>query len=259
MDYDGQTIIIEFSSPNIAKPFHAGHLRSTIIGNFLRNLYRTLGTKTIAINYLGDWGTQYGLLALGFQKFGSEQNLIDNPIRHLFEVYVAANKHLKDMPEFKDQARAYFKRMEDGDPEILSLWKRFRDLSIIKYQEVYERLNIKFDVYSGESQMSNGIANMIKTFEDNNLLTIDSKLSKIVDLKDHKLNACVIMKKDGATLYITRDLVAAKTRYDEYKFDKCIYVVSSQQDLHFQQLFKMLELMGYSWYNKCQHINFGMV
>lgn len=277
-DFEGKKVLVEFSSPNIAKPFHAGHLRSTIIGNFLRNLYKTLGADTTAINYLGDWGTQYGLLALGFEKFGTEEELATNPIRHLFKVYVEANKVVEEeklkskegkpedfegTSEFRDNARAYFKRMEDGDESALGLWSRFRDLSIAEYKRVYERLNVSFDVYSGESQMTKGMAEAVKTMEERQLMEKDPKGSMIVDLRKYKANVAVIKKSDGATLYITRDLAAAKARYDEYKFDKCIYVVAAQQDLHFQQLFKMLELMGYDWADPKQerlmHINFGMV
>lgn len=277
-DYAGKKILVEFSSPNIAKPFHAGHLRSTIIGNFLRNLYKKLGADTTAINYLGDWGTQYGLLALGFEKYGSEEELAQNPIRHLFKVYVEANKVVeaekeksKDgqpegfegVSEFRDTARAYFKRMEDGDESALGLWRRFRDLSISDYKRVYERLNVNFDVYSGESQMTAGMGEAVATLEKVGIMERDPKGAMIVDLKKYKANVAVIKKNDGATLYITRDLAAAKSRMDQYNFDKCIYVVAAQQDLHFQQLFKMLELMGYEWADPKQgrltHINFGMV
>lgn len=274
-DYAGKKVLVEFSSPNIAKPFHAGHLRSTIIGNFLRNLYKKLGADTTAINYLGDWGTQYGVLALGFKQFGDEAKLAENPIKHLFEVYVAANKVVEDQnaaskaasgkesSAFRDEARAYFKRMEDGDEEALGLWRRFRDLSIVDYKKVYERLNVHFDVYSGESQMTSGMIGAVETLEAKGLMQSDEKGARIVDLKKYKANVAVIKKSDGATLYITRDLAAAKARMDEYKFDKCIYVVAAAQDLHFQQLFKMLELMGYEWADpkqgRLEHVNFGMV
>jgi len=170
---NGKTAIIEFSSPNIAKPFHAGHLRSTIIGNFLQNLHRALGYKVISINYLGDWGKQYGLLALGFKKYGDEKLLKETPIRHLFDVYVNINKDKKDEEEASpsktsatdDEARSYFKKMEDGDPEALSLWKKFRDLSIEEYKKIYARLNVKFDIYSGESQFGKEMEDEIKVLE----------------------------------------------------------------------------------------------
>jgi arginyl-tRNA synthetase len=250
---------VEYSSPNIAKPFHAGHLRSTIIGNFLKNLFRTLGADVTGINYLGDWGTQYGLLAVGFDKYGDEEKLKTNPIRHLFDVYVAINKDAENDPTVKENARAYFKRMEDGEAEALGMWRKFRDLSIEEYKKIYKRLNVEFDVYSGESLMSEGMLGAVKTLQEKNLLVTDEKGGEIVDLKKFKLGVTVVRKQDGATLYITRDIAAAKARADEYKFDKSIYVVAAQQDLHFKQLFKILELMGYEWANKAVHINFGMV
>lgn len=200
-----------------------------------------------------------GLLALGFKKFGNEEELQKDPIKHLFYVYVEINKAAEADETVKEEARAYFRRMEDGDKEVLSLWERFRALSIEEYKKMYKRLNVEFDVYSGESQMSEGMKGAVKTMEEKKLLTTDAKGGEIVDLQKFKLGCAVIKKKDGATLYITRDLAAAKARHEEYKFDKSIYVVAAQQDLHFKQLFKMLEMMGYEWSNKCVHVNFGMV
>lgn len=255
----GQRYVVEFSSPNIAKPFHAGHLRSTVIGNFLKNLYTYLGANTTSINYLGDWGTQYGILAVGFNRFGDEQKLQEEPIRHLFDVYVAANKLIEESPEVRDEAREIFKKMEDGDPEALALWKKFRDLSILEYKKVYKRLNVDFDVYSGESLQNKGMEDALKTLEEKKLLTQDQSGAMVIDLKKHKLNVSVVKKSDGTTLYITRDIAAAKSRWDEYSFDKSIYVVNAQQDLHFQQLFKILDMMDYEWAKKCVHVNFGMV
>ncbi|KAI9024280.1 hypothetical protein CLU79DRAFT_746434 [Phycomyces nitens] len=254
----GKTAIVEFSSPNIAKPFHAGHLRSTIIGAFIRNVYHANGWKTIAMNYLGDWGKQYGLLAIGFSRHGNEEALTKDPIKHLYDVYVQINRDAEAEPTIHDEARAYFKKMEDGDEEALALWRRFRDLSIVKYKDVYARLNISFDVYSGESQVGTGMQQAMDLLKSCNLL-VDSEGAKIIDLKAHKLGVAVVEKKDGTTLYLTRDIGAAKERYEKYKFDKMIYVVASQQDLHLKQLFKTLELMGFEWAKKCEHINFGMV
>ena len=254
----GQNVVVEFSSPNIAKPFHAGHLRSTIIGSFCRNVLRANGAKTTAINYLGDWGKQYGLLAVGFQKYGSEDELTRDPIRHLFDVYVKVNEDAKQHPEIHDQARAYFKKMEDGEPEALGLWKRFRELSIEKYKQIYARLGIEFDVYSGESQFSEGMIRALNHLTEKKLLT-ESDGAMIVDLSEYKMSPAIVQKADGATLYITRDIAAAWERHEKYNFDQMLYVVASQQDLHFQQLFKILELSGFDWYKKCQHVNFGLV
>ncbi|KAL7321066.1 arginyl-tRNA synthetase [Mucor circinelloides] len=255
---NGKTVIVEFSSPNIAKPFHAGHLRSTIIGAFVRNIYDANGWKTITMNYLGDWGKQYGLLAVGFAKYGSEEKLIADPIKHLYDVYVAINKDAGEDETIHDQARSYFKKMEDGDEEALALWRRFRDLSIVKYKGIYGRLNIHFDVYSGESQVGKGMAEAMKLLHECKLLE-ESEGALIIDMEKYKLGKTVVQKKDGTTLYLTRDIGAAMERYEKYKFDKMIYVVASQQDLHLKQLFKTLEMLKFEWANKLEHINFGMV
>ncbi|CEI95983.1 hypothetical protein RMCBS344292_10155 [Rhizopus microsporus] len=255
---DGKTVIVEFSSPNIAKPFHAGHLRSTIIGAFINNIYKANGWKTITMNYLGDWGKQYGLLAVGFAKYGSEEALLKDPIKHLYDVYVQINRDAEAEPTIHDDARAYFKRMEDGDQEALALWKRFRELSIVKYRDIYGRLNINFDIYSGESQVGAGMQRAMQMLHDCNLVQ-ESEGALIIDLEKHKLGKAVVQKKDGTTLYLTRDISAAWERYERFKFDKMIYVVASQQDLHLKQLFKTLELMNFEWAKKLEHVNFGMV
>ncbi|CAH6723526.1 arginine--tRNA ligase, cytoplasmic [[Candida] jaroonii] len=257
-------IIVEFSSPNIAKPFHAGHLRSTIIGGFIANLYEKLGWSVTRINYLGDWGKQFGILAVGFEKYGSAEALDKDPINHLFEVYVKINKDATDEGEdspIHEQARLYFKKMEDGDEEALGLWKKFRDLSITKYIETYKRLNIKFDVYSGESQVSKDtVTDVIKIFEEKGLLYED-RGAKLIDLSkfNKKFGKCLIQKSDGTSIYLTRDVGEAIKRYETYKFDKMIYVIASQQDLHVAQFFEILKQMGYGWSKSLVHENFGMV
>lgn len=289
-------IIVEFSSPNIAKPFHAGHLRSTIIGGFLANLYTVMGWDVIKMNYLGDWGKQYGLLANGFKMFGSEEELTKDPINHLFNVYVKINgivseqegpiKELKEQIKAKkekgedaaeqekelaklvdasedENARRYFKSMEDGNQEALALWRRFRELSIEKYRQTYARLNIDFDVYSGESQIKQ--ESMTSAYETMEKVGVSEKSegAVIVDFTKHgakKLGKAIIVRKDGTPLYLTRDIGAILEREEAYKFDKMIYVVAAQQDLHLAQLFKITELMGYKdLASRCQHINFGMV
>ncbi|KAL4878036.1 hypothetical protein BJY04DRAFT_196930 [Aspergillus karnatakaensis] len=289
-------IIVEFSSPNIAKPFHAGHLRSTIIGGFLANLYTVLGWDVTKMNYLGDWGKQYGLLANGYKKFGDEEKLLKDPINHLFDVYVKINaivseqdpaiKELKEQIKTKkeksedvaeletelaklvdvsedEKARRYFKSMEDGDADALALWRRFRDLSIAKYRETYARLNIDFDVYSGESQIKQeSMASANETLTKSGV-SEQSEGAVIVDFVKHgakKLGKAIIVRKDGTPLYLTRDIGAILEREEAYHFDKMIYVVAAQQDLHLAQLFKITELMGYKdLASRCQHINFGMV
>ncbi|KAI9376089.1 arginyl-tRNA synthetase [Aspergillus egyptiacus] len=289
-------MIVEFSSPNIAKPFHAGHLRSTIIGGFLANLYTVVGWDVIKMNYLGDWGKQYGLLANGYKKFGNEEKLLQDPINHLFDVYVKVNgivseqegpiKELKEQIKTKkekgedvaelekeleklvdesedEKARRYFKSMEDGDADALALWRRFRDLSIQKYRQTYARLNIDFDVYSGESQIKReSMAHASETLEKSGV-SEKSEGAVVVDFVKHgakKLGKAIIVRKDGTPLYLTRDIGAILEREEEFHFDKMIYVVAAQQDLHLAQLFKITELMGYKdLASRCQHINFGMV
>jgi arginyl-tRNA synthetase len=279
-------MIVEFSSPNIAKPFHAGHLRSTIIGGFLSNLYDGAGWDVVRINYLGDWGKQYGLLALGFKKYGSEEALKADPINHLFEIYVKISKDLsdekdeikvleeagKDATQLKndgvdEQARRYFKAMTDHDETALELWKRFRDLSITRYKQTYARLNIHFDDYSGESQVSEEQMKIAANKLAESGVSEESDGAVIVDFSKHvagkpgkSLERPVIRKKDGTALYLTRDISEMKRREDKYQFDHMIYVVASQQDLHLKQLFKIIELMGDKVLAaKVQHINFGMV
>ncbi|KAJ2055277.1 arginyl-tRNA synthetase, partial [Coemansia sp. S155-1] len=254
----GKRVIVEFSSPNIAKPFHAGHLRSTIIGNLIYNLYKASGWDAISMNYLGDWGKQYGLLAVGFERFGNEEQLVADPIQHLFEVYVAISAAAKEDDSLNDQARAYFKSMEDGDETALALWRRFRELSIVKYKDTYARLNINFDVYSGESQVGEGMTRAMAMLEECGLIA-ESEGAKLLDLEKYKLGRPVVKKSDGTTLYITRDIGAAIERFEAYDFDKIVYVISSQQDVHMKQFLKTISLIGLPYADRFQHVNYGMV
>ena len=249
----GKSIVIDLSSPNIAKPFGIGHLRSTIIGNAIGNIYLKVGFKIIKINYLGDWGTQFGKLIVGFKNFGSEDELKKNPIKHLLEIYVKVNK----IPELEDESRSWFKKLEEGDKEALSYWKKFRDLSIKEFNKIYSILNIKFDVISSESMYNEKMGKVINELKRKNLLEIDNGAG-IVNLENYGLGVCLIKKSDGATLYVTRDLTAAIDRYNEYGFYKMIYEVGSEQKLHFKQLFKVLELMGKEWSKDCIHVDHGL-
>ena len=244
---------IDFSSPNIAKPFHAGHLRSTIIGNFIRKAYQANGWKAIGINYLGDWGKQYGLLAVGFAKYGNEEALVRDPIKHLFDVYVQINKDAEEDASIHDQARALFVRMGQGDEAVLGIWRRFRALSIEKYKEIYARLGVEFDVYSGESTVEHSISKWVDELKERGAL-IESQGAWLADIPN---GPAIVVKKDGASTYLARDIAAANERFLTYKFDKSIYVVASQQDLNFQQLFKILEYKP--WASGLLHVNFGMV
>lgn len=265
---ENKKVLIEFSSPNIAKPFHAGHLRSTIIGGFLANLYEKCGWEVIRMNYLGDWGKQFGVLAVGYERYGNEKQLAEDPINHLFEVYVRINKDIEaeggSLPESEStdgKARQYFKRMEDGEPKALALWRKFRDLSIEKYIGTYARLNINYDVYSGESQVSKeSMDKALKLYDEKNLVHMD-RGAKLIDLTkfNKKLGKVIVQKSDGTTLYLTRDVGAAMDRYNKYHFDKMIYVIASQQDLHTAQFFEILKQLGFEWAKNLHHVNFGMV
>ncbi|KAH9474201.1 Arginine--tRNA ligase, cytoplasmic [Psilocybe cubensis] len=255
----GKKVIIEYSSPNIAKSFHVGHLRSTIIGAFLANLYKACGWEVISMNYLGDWGTQFGLIATGFEKYGSQAELEKDAIKHLFDIYVAINKDAESDPSVKAAAAQWFKRMEDGDEDALKNWRVWREMSVKKYEKEYERLNVKFDVYTGESKVGKeSMDAALEKLETMGLIS-DSDGAKLVELEKWKLGKAVVRKKDGTSIYLTRDIGGAIERYEKYKFDKMIYVVSSQQDLHLAQFFKVLELMGFPWAKDLVHINYGLV
>ncbi|WVQ79698.1 arginine-tRNA ligase [Cryptococcus sp. DSM 104549] len=265
-------MLIDFSSPNIAKPFHAGHLRSTIIGAVISNLYEANGWKVTRLNYLGDWGTQYGLLSVGFDRFGSEEELVRDPIHHLFQVYVKINnardeqkKKLEageEVPESESihaMAKKVFKDMEDGEPKAIAQWARFRDLSIEKLKETYKKLNVNFDVYWGESQVKpESMELAVKRVQEAGL-TCEDKGALLVDLTKYKLEKAIVRKGDGTSIYMTRDLGGAFDKYAKYKFDKHIYVVQAAQTLHFAQLFKTLELIGEPYAKDLEFISFGLV
>ncbi|XP_072821685.1 probable arginine--tRNA ligase, mitochondrial isoform X2 [Vicugna pacos] len=254
-------IIVEFSSPNVAKKFHVGHLRSTIIGNFIANLKEALGHQVTRINYLGDWGMQFGLLGTGFQLFGYEEKLQSNPLQHLFEVYVQVNKEAADDKNVAKSAHEFFQRLELGDTQALALWQKFRDLSIEEYTRIYKRLGIHFDEYSGESFYREKSQEVLKLLDSKGLLQKTVKGTAVVDLSGNGdlSSICTVMRSDGTSLYTTRDLAAAIDRMDKYNFDKMIYVTDKGQKKHFQQVFQMLQIMGYDWAERCQHVPFGVV
>lgn len=254
-------IVVEFSSPNIAKKFHVGHLRSTIIGNFIANLKEALGHQVTRINYLGDWGMQFGLLGTGFQLFGYEEKLQSSPLQHLFEVYVQVNKEAADDKNVAKSAHEFFQRLELGDTQALALWQKFRDLSIEEYVRVYKRLGVHFDEYSGESFYREKSQEVLKLLDSKGLLQKTIKGTAIVDLSGNgdPSSICTLMRSDGTSLYATRDLAAAIDRMDKYNFDTMIYVTDKGQKKHFQQVFQMLQIMGYDWAERCQHVPFGVV
>jgi arginyl-tRNA synthetase len=274
--------IVEFSSPNIAKEFHAGHLRSTIIGAFVANLYENMGWEVVRINYLGDWGKQFGLLAVGWEKYGSEELLQTQPLKHLLDVYVKINAEFKPEEAASKKARdegldtteieskglfakrnAFFKRMEDGDEAAIALWKRFRDISIERYIDIYARLGIRFDEYAGESQVEPQTIAEVETLLKQKGIYRQDKGSWIIDFSSHgakHLGTAIVRGRTGTTTYLLRDVAAILDRAKQYSFDEMIYVVSSEQDLYFQRVFKTVELMGLpDLAAKLKHINFGKV
>ncbi|WP_296645457.1 arginine--tRNA ligase [Romboutsia sp. 13368] len=253
-----KTIVIDFSSPNIAKPFHIGHIRTTVIGNALYKIYDSQGYNTVRINHLGDYGTQFGKLIVAFKLWGDKAAVEANPIPELLKLYIQFHDEAEKHPEMEDEARAWFTKLENGDEEAKALWQWFRDESLKEFARVYDLLDIEFDSYNGESFYSDKMDKVIDIIKDKGLLQ-ESQGTNIVDLEEYNMPPALITKNDGSTLYMTRDLAAALYRKENYDFEKCIYVVGSQQSLHFQQLFKVLELVGFEWAKDMIHVPFGMV
>ena len=254
----GKTVCIDYSSINIAKPFHIGHLSSTVIGAALYRMYRKRGYNPVGINHLGDWGTQFGKLIVAYKRWGDEEKLKNGGVTYLTEIYVRFHAEAEEDPALEDEARAWFKRIEDGDKEALRLYDLFKSLTLEEVGKVYKRLGIEFDSYNGEAFYNDKMAPVIERLEALNLITV-SDGAKIVDLKEWGMSPCLLVKADGATLYATRDLAAAFYRKRTYDFYKSLYVVAYQQNLHFKQLFKVIELMGEEWYRDLVHVPFGMV
>ncbi len=254
----GRKAIVEYSSPNIAKPFHIGHIRSTVIGNSLAKIYSALGYDVVRINHLGDYGTQFGKMIVAYRKWGKEEEVKKEPINSLLKYYVRFHEEAEKEPSLEDEARETFTRLEQGAEEETALWQWFRDESLKEFSYVYDLMGIDFDSYAGESFYSDKMDRVIDIMNDKGLLK-ESEGAEIVDLEEYSLSPALIRKKDGSTLYITRDIAAALYRKETYDFDRNIYVVASQQTLHFQQLFKIIELMGYEWAKDCVHVPFGMV
>ena len=263
---EGKKVVLDYSSPNVAKPFHIGHLGTTVIGHSLRKLHEFAGYECFGINYLGDWGTQFGKLIVAYRKWGSREAVEQEGIDKLVELYVRVNNAIKGDPEngiaadesLADEARAEFHKLELGDEENLALWKWFVEISLAEYERTYRQLGISFDSYLGESFYTDKMPAQVQKLRDMGLLKIDDGAS-IVDLSDYNMPPCLILKRDGSTLYPTRDIAAAVYRKENYHFDKAIYVTSSQQCLHFAQWFKVVEMMGYPWYNELVHVPYGTV
>lgn len=254
----GKNITIDFSSPNIAKPFHVGHLFSTAIGNSLYKILSFEGYNCIGINHLGDWGTQFGKLIYAYKKWCDKEKLEKEPIKELLRIYVKFHEEADKDSIIEDEGRMYFKKLEDGEKEEIELWEKFRELSLKEFQKVYDLLEVKFDSYAGESFYNDKMNAVVEEIDKKGLL-VDSNGAKVVMLEEFNMPPCIIKKSDGATIYATRDLTAAKYRKDTYDFYKSIYVVGGEQKLHFKQVFKTLELMGYEWAKECSHVSFGLV
>lgn len=255
---NGKTVIVEYSSPNIAKPFHIGHIRTTVIGNSLYKIYKFLGFETIAINHLGDYGTQFGMLISAYKKWGDKEVIEADPINELLKLYVRFNAEAEENKDLRDEARYWFKELEDRNEEAVELWQWIREISLKEFNKVYDMLNIKFDSYAGESFYSDKMPAVIEELKEKNLLK-ESEGAYLVDLEEYGMPPALIMKSDGSTLYTTRDIAAAFYRKRTYDFYKNIYVVASQQNLHFKAWMKVIELMGHEWAKDCIHIPFGMV
>ena len=255
---EGKTIVIDYSSPNIAKPFHVGHLRSTVIGSALYNIFEKLGYKCVGINHLGDWGTQFGKLIEAYKLWGSKEAVEEKGISELTRIYVKFHEEAEKDDSLNDRARAWFVKMQDGDEEAISLWKWFYDISIKEFERVYEKLGVKFDYYTGESFYNDKMDAVVEELKAKKLL-VESNGAMIVDLEDAKMPPCLILRTDGGTLYATRDITAALYRKKTYDFDKCVYVTAIDQNLHFAQWFKVIEKMGYDWSKDLVHVPFGLV
>ena len=253
-----KAVVIDFSSPNIAKPFHIGHIRTTVIGNALYKIYDSQGYNVVRVNHLGDYGTQFGKLIVAFKLWGNKEAVEANPIPELLKLYIQFHEEAEKKPEMEDEARAWFTKLENGDEEAKALWQWFRDESLKEFARVYDLLDIEFDSYAGESFYSDKMDVVIEKIKEKGLLK-QSQGTNVVDLEEYNMPPALITKNDGSTLYMTRDLAAAIYRKNTYDFEKCIYVVGSQQSLHFQQLFKVLELMGFEWAKDLIHVPFGMV
>lgn len=255
---EGKTVVLDYCSPNLMKPFHIGHLGTTVIGHSLKLLHQFVGYECVGINYLGDWGTQFGKQIAAYKKWGDRETIEKGGVDELVKLYVRYNNECEDNEQLKDEARAEFHKLEEGDSENLALWKWFVDISFEECKKTCDLLGVSFESYKGESFYTDKMPAQVEKLRSLGLLQIDDGAS-IVDLSEYNMPPCLILKKDGSTLYPTRDIAAAVYRKETYDFDKCIYVTSSAQSLHFAQWFKVVELMGYDWYDKLVHVPYGTV
>ena len=255
---EGKTVVLDYSSPNVAKPFHIGHLGTTVIGHSLKRLHEFAGYKCVGINYLGDWGTQFGKLIVAYRTWGNRELIEQGGIDKLVELYVKFHEEAEKDAALNDSARAEFHKLEQGDEENIALWQWFVQISLAEYQKTYKQLGIEFDSYKGESFYTDKMPAQVQKLRDMGLMKIDDGAS-IVDLEEYGMPPCLILKRDGSTLYPTRDIAAAVYRKETYDFDKAIYITSAGQSLHFAQWFKVVELMGYDWHDKLVHVPYGTV
>lgn len=255
---EGKTVCVEYSSPNIAKPFHVGHLFTTAIGNSLYKMFKKEGYNTVGLNHLGDWGTQFGKLISAYDRWVDEEALEKAPIDELLRIYVKFHEEAEKDPSLEDEARANFKALEDGEERVTRLWTKFRELSLKEFQRVYDILGVKFDSLNGEAFYNDKMDAVVEELKEKNLL-VESNGAQVVMLEDYNMPPCIVLKADGASIYATRDLAAAMYRKKTYDFYKCVYVVGTPQALHFKQVFKVLELAGHEWAKDCVHVGFGLV
>lgn len=253
-----KTIVIDFSAPNIAKPFSMGHLRSTVIGNSLKLIADKCSYEVVGINHLGDWGTQFGKLMVAYKKWGNTADVKQNPIQELLQLYVKFHEEAKENCELDEEGRLWFKRLEDGDEEARGLWKWFRDESLSEFSRIYDLLGVTFDSFNGEAFYNDKMEEVVSLLRDKGLL-VKSDGAEVVLLEDQEIPPCLIKKSDGATLYATRDLAAAIYRQTTYQFERALYVVGGEQRLHFQQLFSVLKKLGYDWVDGMSHVPFGLI
>lgn len=255
---EGKTVCIDYSSINIAKPFHIGHLSTTVLGSSLYKIFKFLGYNAVGINHLGDYGTQFGKLIYAYKAWGDKQTVEKDGLKELTRLYVKFHDEAESHPEMEDCARAYFKKIEEGEEEALALFEWFKNLTLAETEKIYDLLQVKFDSYAGESFYNDKMKPVIDELREKNLLT-ESEGAMVVDLSAYDMPPCIILRSDGASLYATRDLAAAYYRKNTYNFDKCLYVVAYQQNLHFKQIFKVLELLGKPWHKDMVHVAYGMV
>ena len=254
----GRNVCIDYSSVNIAKPLHIGHLPSTVIGNALYRIYNHMGYRSVGINHLGDWGTQFGKMIYAYKAWGDRETIERGGVDELVKLYVRFHQEAEGNEALNEAARAWFKKIEDNDPEAMALFNWFKEITLTEVQKVFDLMGIRFDSYAGESFYNDKMDRVVDELKAKGLLKLDQG-AQIVDLSEYKMPPCIILRSDGATLYATRDIAAALYRKDTYDFAKCLYVVAYQQDLHFRQWFKVVELLGYDWAKDLKHVAFGMV